>query len=276
MESTRSVSARTHAGWTETEDTLLFDLAEHAQQMGRPLKLVFEEFAARTNRRPNSVRNYYYARIKAGDCARSHTPAFIPFTQEESEQLMETVLSAQANGESVRSCTLRLGGGQQRVMLRYQNKYRALVRTDPALVHRVMERMQQAGKPVFDPYAEPRTGRVGRPRKQLRPVSDVAEEVLRALGDVEGLDLHAFLQALGRLAIGAAGNTKKQRMTEHLLLQERERNARLVTLFSDLLRINTAFVQSPPKQKSAELRSYLDRLETSLRPCADLLLEELG
>lgn len=276
MESTRSVSARTHAGWTEAEDTLLFDLAEHAQQAGRPLKLVFEELAARTGRRPNSVRNYYYARVKAGDCARGHTPAFVPFTQEEAEQLMEAVLSAQANGESVRSCTLRLGGGQQRVMLRYQNKYRALVRTDPALVRRVMERMQHEGKPVFDPYAEPRTGRVGRPRKQARPISDIAEEVIHALGNVEGLDVHALLNALGRLAIGAADNAKKQRMTEHLLLQERERNAQLVTLFSDLLRINTAFLKSPPKQKGSELRDYLSRLEASLRPCAALLLEEIG
>lgn len=270
METTWSASAampnvtRSHAGWTEAEDALLFDLAAHAREVGAPLKSVFRELAARTGRRPNSIRNYYYARVKAGDCARGHTPAFIPFTAEESEQLMESVLSAQAHGESVRSCTLRLGGGEQQTMLRYQNKYRALVRTNPALVHRVMARMQAAGKPTFDPYAEPRVGRVGRPRKTQRPTGDIAREVVAALSDVEGLDVSALLTSLGTLAAGAAGNARKQRMLEEQLREERIRTAELSTLFSELLRINTAFLQSPTKQRGTELAAHLDRLKTVL------------
>lgn len=277
MESTRSMKAtRMHAGWTEAEDALLFDLAARARQTGRPLKGVFEELAQQTGRQPNSVRNYYYARVKAGDCARGHTPAFIPFTQEEAEQLLETVLSAQAGGESVRSCTLRLGGGQQRAMLRYQNKYRALVRTDPVLVQRVMERMRQAGKPVFDPYVEPQAHRVGRPRKQNRAAADIAAEVASALGCVDGLDVPAFLSALGKLAAGAAGNGKKLQQLEARLQQEREHKAQLITLFSELLRVNTTFLQTPQKQRNAQMSDYLERLEASLRPCTSLLLEELG
>jgi len=282
METTWSASAampnvtRSHAGWTEAEDALLFDLAAHAREVGAPLKSVFRELAARTGRRPNSIRNYYYARVKAGDCARGHTPAFIPFTAEESEQLMESVLSAQAHGESVRSCTLRLGGGEQQTMLRYQNKYRALVRTDPPLVRRVMARMQAAGIPTFDPYAEPRIGRVGRPRKQQRSTGDIAREVVGMLSNIEDTDLSALLDSLGRLAANTITTAKKHRQLESEIQRERERSAQLVTLFSELLRINTAFLQSPPKQRSTELSEYLLRLQAAIDPCAKLLLPALG
>lgn len=282
MEITKSASAalptaiRTHAGWTEAEDALLFDLAAHARETGAPLKSVFQALADRTGRRPNSIRNYYYARVKAGDCAKGHTPAFIPFTAEEAEQLMESVLAAQARGESVRSCTLRLGDGQQQRMLRYQNKYRALVRSDPALVHRVMSRMQAAGIPTFDPYAEPRIGRVGRPRKQQRSTDDIAREAVEALEKVDGLDVSSLLRSLAALAAGAAGNEKKQHRLESELREERERSALLTARFSELLRINTAFLQSPPKQRSAAYAEYLLRLQAAIDPCVSLLLPALG
>ena len=75
---------RAHAGWTEAEDALLFDLAERARQAGRPLKSVFDEMAKQSGRQPNSVRNYYYARVKSGgEAGGRHSPAFVPFTEEE-------------------------------------------------------------------------------------------------------------------------------------------------------------------------------------------------
>lgn len=268
---------RAHAGWTEAEDALLFDLAERARQAGRPLKSVFDEMAKQSGRQPNSVRNYYYARVKSGgEAGGRHSPAFVPFTEEEAEQLMETVLLAQAEGESVRSCTLRLGGGQQRAMLRYQNKYRSLIRSDPALVRRVMEKLRSEGRPVFDPYTEPRAHKVGRPRKQDRPAADIAAEVVDALENVDGLDVPALLNALGRLAVGATGNAQRMRQMETQLLHERERSKVLMKCFSELLRVNTEFLQAPMKSRAAKLSDYLRDLESSVRPCAMLLLDEIG
>ncbi|MEG0145957.1 MAG: hypothetical protein RR739_07815, partial [Clostridia bacterium] len=60
------------AGWSEGEANLLWETADEAQQQGLPLKSVFERIARETGRRPNSIRNYYYAQVqkRVGDEAR--------------------------------------------------------------------------------------------------------------------------------------------------------------------------------------------------------------
>lgn len=50
--------------------------------------------------------------------------------------LLETVLHGQAQGMSVRSITMQMGGGDKKAMLRYQNKYRSLVKNNPEAVYR--------------------------------------------------------------------------------------------------------------------------------------------
>ena len=66
MESCKSETAA-KGGWTQQEDRLLLSAAQAARQDGRALRSVFEEVAAQTGRKPNSIRNYYYERIKQGD-----------------------------------------------------------------------------------------------------------------------------------------------------------------------------------------------------------------
>ncbi|HOF99763.1 MAG: hypothetical protein BWY35_01220 [Firmicutes bacterium ADurb.Bin248] len=143
-------------GWSEAEETLLFERAKKAREHGQPLKSVFDEVAMQTGRKPNSIRNYYYARVKEGACegAAFHSAAFVPFTEEEVRALMREVLSAQARGMSVRACTLNMGEGDTRKMLRYQNKYRALVKSDPALVREIILELEAEGTPAFDPYRD--------------------------------------------------------------------------------------------------------------------------
>ena len=53
-----------HAGWSDAESNLLWETADEAQQQGLPLKSVFERIAEKTGRRPNSIRNYYYAQVR--------------------------------------------------------------------------------------------------------------------------------------------------------------------------------------------------------------------
>ena len=150
-------------GWTKEEETLLADAAARARRERQPLRTVFEQVASQTGRRPNSVRNHYYARQKPENAE----PAFIPFTEEESRSLLKAVLAAQAAGESVRACTLRLAGGDTRRMLRYQNKYRQLLRTRPEAVHAAIEQLACEGKRALDPYAAaPAVRRPGRPQAQ--------------------------------------------------------------------------------------------------------------
>ena len=142
------------AGWQEHEEALLFERARRAREDGAPLKSVFEAVAMDTGRKPNSIRNYYYARVKTGVAGQEsfHSAAFVPFSEGEVRRLMRTVLSAQSKGVSVRACTLSLGNGDTKAMLRYQNKYRAVVKNDPALVQEIISELRAEGLGAFDPY----------------------------------------------------------------------------------------------------------------------------
>ncbi len=156
----QAIAARGRSGWNSAEEALLSEAVDRCRAAGEPLKTAFTEAAARTGRRPNSVRNHYYASSKGAGAA----PAFLPFSEEESLDLLKTVLQARSAGESVRACTLRIAQGDTRRMLRYQNKYRALLRSNPALVDQARRELAETGGPVFDPYAPAPAG-PGRPRK---------------------------------------------------------------------------------------------------------------
>lgn len=146
----------TRSGWSDAEEKLLFEHAKLARENGQPLKSVFDEVAVQTGRKPNSIRNYYYAKVKEGACegAAFHSAAFVPFKESEVRELMRTVLAAQARGMSVRACTLNMGGGDTKKMLRYQNKYRAVIKSDPALVREIILELEAEGSPAFDPYRD--------------------------------------------------------------------------------------------------------------------------
>ena len=133
------------SGWSENENKLLWETADEAQQQGLPLKAVFEQIARQTGRRPNSIRNYYYAQVRTRE--DGHVPAarFVPFTQGEVDWLMEQVLIARSEGQSVRSCLQKLSGGDHSLMLRYQNKYRAVIKARPDYVRALVEKLNSEG-----------------------------------------------------------------------------------------------------------------------------------
>ena len=156
MESCKSETAA-KGGWTQQEDRLLLSAAQSARQDGRALRSVFEDVAAQTGRKPNSIRNYYYERIKQGDVEGElcRSAAFVPFERDEVRAMLRTILAQRAKGVSVRSCTLAMGNGDTRSMLRYQNKYRSVI----------MAELTSEGIAAFDPYVQPlaaRRERLGR------------------------------------------------------------------------------------------------------------------
>ena len=67
------------SGWTEAETRMLWETADEAQQQGLPLKAVFERIAEQTGRRPNSIRNYYYAQVRERGEGQQPPARFVPF-----------------------------------------------------------------------------------------------------------------------------------------------------------------------------------------------------
>ena len=167
------------SGWSEAENQLLWETADEAQQQGLPLKVVFERIAEQTGRRPNSIRNYYYAQVRERGDEAQRPARFVPFTQQEVDWLMEQVLIARAAGQSVRSCLQKLSGGDHSLMLRYQNKYRAVIKSRPEYVRGLVERLNDQGVECETPTVNHRArADVGRSCEHL-------EEEARRSGDAE-------------------------------------------------------------------------------------------
>lgn len=280
---------RSRVGWSQAESERLFALAEEASKSGRSLKSVFDEFAAASGRQANSIRNYYYAQVKQGDSAYRHTPAFVPFTQGEARSLLETVLIAQGRGESVRACTLRLGQGDDRAMLRYQNKYRSLIRTNPALVREVLEDLGHRGIPCVDPYQLSQAERrVGRPKK-ARTLPDSAAAVLAELNRVEGLDTAAFFEGLGALAVAAArgnrsgkaadvpsGGEDQAETLRQQLAEVTERYRTLLSCFRQLIRVNQEFLKMNSVVRMSDLSGYIEDLRSNVAHCEAFMGQTAG
>lgn len=140
-------------GWNAQEQALLQQELQRAQQNGEPLRPAFERVAQKTGRKASSVRNYYYTVYRRDQEDAPHR-AFETFTDAQIEQLLRHILGAQAQGKSVRSAAMELGEFDQGAMLRYQNKYRSLIKNRPDLVRSVVDSMRRQGLAVVDPYAK--------------------------------------------------------------------------------------------------------------------------
>ena len=276
------------AGWKNGEEALLFNEVAKGRADGIPLKAVFEAVAEKTGRKPNSIRNYYYARVKEGGMAAAgtfHCAAFVPFKEDEIRSLLRTVLAAQAKGVSVRACTLSMGQGDTKTMLRYQNKYRALLRTNPILVQEVLRELEAEGVPAFDPYAK---GMQRRGSGRRIGAANQAEDAARALAKVKDVDGEALFHAIAALAQAAQAGVKaegegaqlrarcaelKERLSaqEHALAAQRERFNKLLALFRQMMEANRAFLAQTEGGGAPALGAYVGELTRSVEDCERIL-----
>lgn len=139
-------------GWSEQETALLASAVQAANEKGASLRSVFEETGRQLGRKPNSVRNYYYMQLREKeDFSVRRAEPFVLFTEAEVEQLVRQVILAQSRGQSVRSCVLEMSGGDKTTMLRYQNKYRAVLRKKPEMIAGICRALEEEGVPCINP-----------------------------------------------------------------------------------------------------------------------------
>lgn len=134
-------------GWQQEEIDLLFSAVSEAAEQGKPLRDVFADVGAALSRRPNSIRNFYYARVhEMPGMAVRQTP-FRSFTEDEVHHLLRQVLIGRGKGQSVRACVTELANGDRAGMLRYQNKYRSILKNKPEMLMEVAEELRMEGLP---------------------------------------------------------------------------------------------------------------------------------
>ncbi len=143
-------------GYTKEEAQSLVKYICEGKGKGKTLTKIFEEYAGKTGRAKGSVRNYYYALLKSCDSedvreilAGTELKAedARPFTEEETDKILRAILAKKSKGISVRRAVLDLAGGDDKLMLRYQNKYRNVLAKQP---ERIEKLMREAGYTVTD------------------------------------------------------------------------------------------------------------------------------
>ncbi len=144
---TQAATIHPRGGWQSEENELLFGAVREAAESGKPLRDVFAQVGEKLNRKPNSIRNYYYARIREQPELAPGKITFRAFDEEELHQLLRDVLMARGRGESVRACVTRRAGGDRSTMLRYQNKYRSILKNRPELLMEVAKELRLEGLP---------------------------------------------------------------------------------------------------------------------------------
>lgn len=134
-------------GYTAEEAGSLVRYVCEGKLKGKTLTRIFEEYADRTGRAKGSVRNYYYALLKkSGDeevkkmleGTNLQAEEIKPFTDEETDRILRAILTEKSKGVSVRRAVLKLSNGDDKLMLRYQNKYRNVLKKQPERIKSIM------------------------------------------------------------------------------------------------------------------------------------------
>ena len=152
--------------WTVEETKRLFDLCERARKEGKGLKTAFETIAKEVGRKPNSVRNYYYAHLKTLNLMPemsqklgikvlpAKTTSFKTFAESEITDLVRFILIEQGKGKSVRSITIEMSEGDKSLMLRLQNKYRSVVFRQRKKTESIMRALRSQKTTFYNPYTK--------------------------------------------------------------------------------------------------------------------------
>lgn len=124
--------------WDKQEIKKLFSHIEQCGVKGMTLTKAFESYSDISGRKPNSIRNYYYAELEnlqrnEGQRKKLNidltlhkktNPNF--FSENETTKIMQDINDLVKKGFSVRKACLDLAGGDITKMVRLQNKFRTV------------------------------------------------------------------------------------------------------------------------------------------------------
>lgn len=136
-------------GYSEQEAKALIDFIAEGKKRGEALSALFASYGKKCGRAAGSVRNYYYQFLKCEDARakeilrgkRLRAEKIRAFSDEERNEMLKKILSERSKGYSVRRAIANVCAGNEKQMLRYQNKYRNLVKKQPELIERTAKEM---------------------------------------------------------------------------------------------------------------------------------------
>ena len=128
-------------GYTEEEAKNLVEYIKEGKRKGKTLTYLFETYGVKHGRAKGSVRNNYYALMKNEkgderivrllDGSELSVEKIKEFTEEETDAALRSILAEKSKGMSVRRAIFNLSHGDDKLMLRLQNKYRNTLKKQP-------------------------------------------------------------------------------------------------------------------------------------------------
>jgi hypothetical protein len=138
-------------GYTEEEAKNLVEYIKAGKSRGKTLTYLFEAYGLERGRAKGSVRNYYYALmknekgderiVKLLDGSSLSVEKIREFTEEETDKTLRSILAEKSKGLSVRRAIFNLSAGDDKLMLRLQNKYRNTLKKEPLKIARLAREM---------------------------------------------------------------------------------------------------------------------------------------
>ncbi len=138
-------------GYTEEEAKNLVEFIKEGKQKGKTLTYLFETYGMHHGRAKGSVRNYYYTLmknekgderiVKLLDGSSLSVEKIREFTEEETDEALRSILREKSKGLSVRRAIFNLSGGDDKLMLRLQNKYRNTLKKQPEKLAEIAEEL---------------------------------------------------------------------------------------------------------------------------------------
>ncbi len=124
---------------------------------GESLSSTFTKYALINGKAKGTVRNLYYAVAKRSQTDKNFCDKYLEgkpivinniseFDKDEEKNLIKQILIERQDGKSIRSVIMRLANGDAKKALRYQNKFRNVVKNKPNLIAQIVGEIKEDGK----------------------------------------------------------------------------------------------------------------------------------
>ena len=138
-------------GYTEEEAKTLVEYIKAGKRKGKTLSYLFATYGLEHGRAKGSVRNYYYALLKNEkgnerivkllDGSELTVEKIRAFSEEETEEVLRSILLEKSKGLSVRRAIFNIAKGDEKLMLRLQNKYRNTLKKQPERIAKLTKEL---------------------------------------------------------------------------------------------------------------------------------------
>lgn len=175
-------------GYTEEEIRAFVAFMEEGKKAGKSLSELFAEYGGAHGRAKGSVRNFYYELLALAEKDAAVRKRYLAdsalkaetireFGETEARDMMKKILRAGQSGQSVRAAIRDLAGGDEKLALRYQNKYRNMLFGDRQKVSEIAAEIErETGRPCT-PYARRERGEDGAMERLKAEIDNLARRL---------------------------------------------------------------------------------------------------